>query len=548
MEERFLYYIEESIKQHWDLPALTDYKGLTHSYKDVARKIEKLRILFEETGIQKGDKIALCSRNMSNWGIAFLAVLAHGAIAVPILNEFTPENIHHIINHSEAKLLFVGEFVWSSLEKDNMPMLKGIISMEDFTIIHSDDSKLTYAREHLNLLFGKRYPERFTPAHIYYEPEAPEDIAVINYTSGTTSSSKGVMLPYRSIWSNLKYALDNIEYNPREKIVSILTLAHMYGLAFEFLFPFACGMQIYFIARTPSPKIILEIFSEVRPHLIVTVPLVIEKIIKKRVFPKIEKFRVRLFLKIPFIKTRILHTIKKRVISGFGGKFRLLAIGGAALNHEVETFLHAVNFPYTVAYGMTECGPGISYDDWRTFRVGSCGKVIDRMEMKIDSPEPQDIVGEILVKGDNLMLGYYKNEEATRQAIDNKGWLHTGDLGIMDRDGYLYIKGRSKNMILGPSGQNIFPEEIEDRLNATAYISESLIVERDGKLIALIYPDFEQININKLAPEILYKEMNEIRKHVNQQLPTYSQIAQVIIRKNEFEKTPKKSIKRYLYH
>lgn len=547
MEESFLYYIEHSIKTHWNHQALTDYKGSTHTYKDVARKIAKLHLLFENGGIRKGDKIALCSRNMSNWGIAFLATLSYGAVAIPILHEFKPDNIHHIINHSGARLLFVGETVWEDLDKNTMPTLDAILKMEDYKIIHSNNPLLTEARIHLNELFGKKYPERFSVEDVHYEPDRLENLAMINYTSGTTSASKGVMLSYRSMWSNLKYAIDQMGYTPGERLVSILTMAHMYGLAFELLYPFASGTHVYFISRTPSPKIIGEVFSEVRPNLIVAVPLIIEKIIKHRVLPRLEKLHIKLFLKIPLINDRIRESIKQKIVNAFGGRFKLIAIGGAALNHEVENFLHSVKFPYTVGYGMTECGPAISYDDWHTFKPGSCGKAVDRMEIRINSPDPENIVGEITVRGDNMMDGYYQNPQATRAAIDNEGWLHTGDLGIIDKNGYLFIKGRSKNMILGSSGQNIYPEEIEDRLNALPYVAESLVIEHDGKLVALVYPDYEQVKKDKLTDENLRKVMEENRKQLNHVMPAYSQVARLKIRDTEFEKTPKRSIKRYLY-
>lgn len=547
MEESFLYYIEHSIKTHWNHQALTDYKGTTHTYKDVARKIAKLHLLFENGGIRKGDKIALCSRNMSNWGIAFLATLSYGAVAIPILHEFKPDNIHHIINHSGARLLFVGETVWEDLDKSTMPAVDAILKMEDYKIIHSNNPLLTEARTHLNELFGKKYPERFSVEDVHYEPDRLENLAMINYTSGTTSASKGVMLSYRSMWSNLKYAIDQMGYTPGERLVSILTMAHMYGLAFELLYPFASGTHVYFISRTPSPKIIGEIFSEVRPNLIVAVPLIIEKIIKHRVLPRLEKLHIKLFLKIPVINDRIRESIKQKIVDAFGGRFKLIAIGGAALNHEVENFLHSVKFPYTVGYGMTECGPAISYDDWHTFKPGSCGKAVDRMEIQINSPDPENIVGEITVRGDNMMDGYYQNPQATQAAIDKEGWLHTGDLGIIDKNGYLFIKGRSKNMILGSSGQNIYPEEIEDRLNALPYVAESLVIEHDGKLVALVYPDYEQVKKDKLTDENLRKVMEENRKQLNHVMPAYSQVARLKIRDTEFEKTPKRSIKRYLY-
>lgn len=547
MEESFLYYIEHSIKTHWNHQSMTDFKGATNTYKDVARKIAKLHLLFENGGIQKGDKIALCSRNMSNWGIAFLATLSYGAVAIPILHEFKPDNIHHIINHSGAKLFFVGENIWEELDKQHITTVEAILKMEDYTIIHSTNKKLENARIRLNELFGKKYPDRFTADDVHYEPDRPEQLAMINYTSGTTSASKGVMLSYRSMWSNLKYAIDKMGYNPGDRLVSILTMAHMYGLAFELLYPFASGTHIYFISRTPSPKVISEIFTEVRPNLIVAVPLIIEKVIKHRVLPKLKKFHIKLFLKIPGLNNRIRSTIKQKIIDAFGGRFKLIAIGGAALNHEVENFLFSVKFPYTVGYGMTECGPAISYEDWHAFRPGSCGKAVDRMQIQINSSDPANIVGEIIVKGDNVMDGYYENPQATQAAIDEEGWLHTGDLGIIDKEGFLYIKGRSKNMILGPSGQNIYPEEIEDRLNALPYVVESLVTENDGKLVALVFPDYEQAKKDKVSSETLQKIMEENRKQLNHVMPAYSQIARLKIRETEFEKTPKRSIKRYLY-
>ena len=547
MEESFLYYIEHSIKTHWNHQSLSDYKGATNTYKDVARKIAKLHLLFEHGGIKKGDKIALCSRNMSNWGIAFLATLSYGAVAIPILHEFKPDNIHHIINHSGARLLFVGESVWEDIDKQHMSKLDAILKMEDYTILHSVNKKLEDTRKHLNELFGQKYPDRFTVDDVHYEPDRLEDLAMINYTSGTTSASKGVMLSYRSLWSNLKYALDKMGYTPGERLVSILTMAHMYGLAFELLYPFASGTHVYFISRTPSPKVIGEIFSEVRPNLIVAVPLIIEKIIKNRVLPQLKKLHIRLYLKIPGINSRIRESVKRKIVDAFGGRFKLIAIGGAALNREVEDFLHSVKFPYTVGYGMTECGPAISYDDWNTFHPGSCGKAVDRMQIQIHSSDPVNIVGEIVVKGDNVMDGYYQNPQATAAAIDEDGWLHTGDLGIVDKEGYLFIKGRSKNMILGPSGQNIYPEEIEDRLNALPYVAESLVIERDGKLTALVYPDYERVKKDKLTDDSLHKIMEDNRKQVNHIMPAYSQIARLQIRDTEFEKTPKRSIKRYLY-
>lgn len=547
MEESFLKYIEDSIKNNWDRPALTDFKGATSSYKDVARKIEKLHLLFEHSGIRKGDKIALCSRNTSNWGIAFLATLSYGAVVVPILNEFKPDNVHHIVNHSEAKILFAGDVVWENLDESAMTNLDGVIRMEDFSLRHANKKDLQQARTRLNELFGKKYPDRFRPEDVHYEYEQPEQLALINYTSGTTSSSKGVMLPYRSLWANLQFAIDTLGHNPGEQIVCMLPMAHMYGLAFEFIYQFVNGTHIHFLSRTPSPKIIADAFAEVKPDLIITVPLVIEKIIKKKVFPTIEKPHMKILMNIPIINDKIRETIRQKVIDAFGGRFKELIIGGAALNKEVETFLRSIRFPYTVGYGMTECGPLLSYDDWQTFRQGSCGKAVPRVELRIDSHDQQNVVGEILAKGICVMDGYYKNPEATAAAIDEDGWLHTGDMGIIDADGYLFIKGRCKNMILSANGQNIYPEEIEDHLNNMPYVSESLIIEKEGKLIALIYPDFELLNSEKIADDKVSDLMAENLKELNQLLPAYSQVSTFKLFNEEFEKTPKRSIKRFLY-
>lgn len=547
MEESFIQYIEQSIKNNWDKPSLTDFKGATSSYKDVARKIEKLHILFEHSNIHKGDKIALCSRNMSTWGIAFLATLTYGAVAVPILNEFKPDNIHHIVNHSEARLLFVGDVVWENLDESAMPDIDGVVRIEDFSLRHSNKKSLTEARERLNELFGKKFPERFTAEDVTYNYDQPDELAMINYTSGTTSSSKGVMLPYRSLWTNLKFALGVFGLTPGEQIASMLPMAHMYGLAFEFIYEFASGMHIHFLSRTPSPKIIADAFAEVKPDLIITVPLVIEKIIRKRIFPTIEKPHMKILMNIPIINDKIRDTIRQKVIQAFGGKFKELIIGGAALNKEVEIFLRSIRFPYTVGYGMTECGPLLSYDDWQTFKQGSCGKAVPRVELRIDSDDPQHVVGEILAKGDCVMTGYYKNPEATAAALDKEGWLHTGDLGLIDADGYLFIKGRCKNMILGPSGQNIYPEEIEDRLNNMMYVTESIVVEQEGKLVALVYPDFDAVNADQISDTDLPKILETNLKELNHLLPAYSQISRIKIYNEEFEKTPKRSIKRFLY-
>ena len=548
MEENFLSYIENSIKENWDRPALTDYKGVNCNYKDVARKIEKLHILFEQAGIQKGDKIALCGRNSTNWGIAFMATLTYKAVAVPILNEFTPENVQHIVNHSDARLLFVGSVVWESLQKLDLPALDGVICMEDYSLHLSRSPRLTEARERLNELFGKKFPNRFLPEDVCYEKDTLDELALINYTSGTTSSSKGVMLPYRSLWSNLTFALGVFGKLPGEHVISMLPMAHMYGLAFEFIYEFASGAHVFFLTRTPSPQIIAEAFRTIKPSLIISVPLIIEKIIKKKVFPTLKKPGVRLMLSLPLVSTKIKQTIRQKVIEAFGGNFKEVIIGGAALNKEVEDFLHSIRFPYTVGYGMTECGPILAYDGWETFKQGSCGKTAPRMRLRIDSSDPERVVGEILAKGDNVMTGYYKNEEATQAAFTPDGWLRTGDLGLIDKDGYLYIKGRSKNMILGPNGQNIYPEEIEDQLNNLPFVAESIVVERDNKLVALIYPDFEAAKAAHAdTEEALRETMENNRTEINKLLPAYSQIARVEIYREEFKKTPKRSIKRYLY-
>jgi len=467
---------------------------------------------------------------------------------VPILHEFKADNVHNIVNHSEAKLLFVGDIVWENLNENAMPNLEGIILMNDFTLLVSRSEKLNYAREHLNELFGKKFPRNFRREHVSYFKESPDELAVLNYTSGTTSYSKGVMLPYRALWSNIQFAFDVLKLNPGDKLVSMLPMAHMYGLAFEFLYEFSAGCHIYFLTRMPSPKIILQAFAEVKPQLVIAVPLIIEKIIKKNVLPKLETPTMKLLLKVPIVSDKIKATVREQIMNAFGGNFYEIVVGGAAFNQEVEQFLRSINFPYTVGYGMTECAPIICYEDWKRFKQASCGKPVPRMEVKILSPDPQNIVGEIVCKGDNVMLGYYKNPEATAEVLDKDGWLHTGDLGVMDAEGNITIKGRSKNMLLGPSGQNIYPEEIEDKLNNMPYVSESIIIQQaDGKLAALIYPDFDDAFAHGLDEKGIEKAMEENRVQLNTELPAYSQIARYKIYHEEFEKTPKKSIKRFLY-
>lgn len=548
MEKSFIAFVEESIKKHWDLDALTDYKGATLQYKDVARKIEKLHILLAESGIKPGDKVAVCGRNSSHWGVAFLAILTYGAVAVPILHEFKADNIHNIVNHSEARLLFVGDVVWESLNEAEMPLLEGIILMTDFTLLVCRSKQLEYAREHLNELFGKKFPRNFRREHVSYRRDNPEELAVINYTSGTTSFSKGVMLPYRSLWANTQFAFDVLTLKPGDRIVSMLPMAHMYGLAFEFLYEVACGCHVFFLTRMPSPKIIFQAFADVKPHIVIAVPLIIEKIIKKNVLPKLETLKMKVLLKVPIINDKIKAAVREQMIQGFGGNFYEVIIGGAAFNQEVEKLLKSIDFPYTVGYGMTECGPIICYEDWKRFKPGSCGKAAPRMEVRIDSPDPQNIVGEILTRGDNVMLGYYKNPEATAQILDADGWLHTGDLGVMDEEGNVTIKGRSKNMLLGPSGQNIYPEEIEEKLNNLPFVAECIVIQQnDNKLVALIYPDFEDAYSQGMSDSDIEAAMEENLTTLNAELPAYSQISRIKIYPEEFEKTPKKSIKRFLY-
>lgn len=541
--------IEASIKNYWDLDALTDYKGATLQYQDVARKIEKLHILFENSGVVKGDKIALCGRNMSNWAVAFLATLTYGAVAVPILHEFTAEQIHHIVNHSEAKLLFVGDVVAKQVDPDKMPALEGIINILDYSLMISRSEALTNARENLNRFFGEKYPKFFRKEFInYYKEEDPNELCIINYTSGTTGFSKGVMIPYRAMWSNLDFAsqvLDK-ELHPGDNTISILPMAHMYGMAFEFIKEFMTGCHIYYLTRIPSPAVVAQAFKDVKPIIIIAVPLVIEKIIRKKVFPKITP-SIKVLMKTPVIGAKIKERIKKQVYDAFGGRLYEIIIGGAALNQEVENFLKDIKFPVTVGYGATECAPIITYADWKTHKTGSCGRQVVHMEVKIDSKHPHREPGEILARGLNVMLGYYKNEEATRQTIDSNGWYHTGDLGIMDRKGNVFIKGRSKNMILGPSGQNIFPEEIEDALNSLPMINESIVVQRDTKLVALVHPDMDACSALNMSSDDVEDLMKKNLEQLNSTQPPYCRISHIEICNEEFEKTPKKSIKRFLY-
>ena len=542
--------IQKSIIDNWDRDALTDYKGQTLQFHDVARKIEKIHILFENSGIQKGDKIALCGRNSSQWAVAFLATLTYGAIAVPILHEFNAEQIHNIVNHSEARLLFVGDHVATIIDPMAMPTLEGIINNLDYSLMVSRTDKLTYAREHLNELYGKKYPKYFRKQHInYYIEQNPDELAVINYTSGTTGFSKGVMIPYRALWSNYDFACDVLGKTIKagDKVISMLPMAHMYGMAFEFIFEFLHGCHVYYLNRVPSPAIIAQALAEIKPVIVIAVPLIIEKIIRKKVFPKIQNNRMRLLLQMPVISKKVREMICQEVIKAFGGRLYDVIIGGAALNQEVERFLKRIEFPYTVGYGATECAPIICYSDWHTFAQGSCGRAALHQQVEIDSPDPRRIPGEILTKGPNVMLGYYKNPEATEQTIDRNGWYHTGDLGTIDVNGNVFINGRSKNMLLGPNGQNIYPEEIEDKLNSMTMVVESIVVQRDNKLVALVYPDLDEAKNLNFSADDIRGIMEQNRNGLNEMLPAYEKISEIEIRDQEFEKTPKRSIKRYLY-
>jgi long-chain acyl-CoA synthetase len=543
--------IQQSIIKNWNRDALTDYKGSTLQYHDVARKIEKLHIMFENSGVVQGDKIALCGRNSANWATAFLAVLTYGAVAVPILHEFMPDQVHNIVNHSEAKLLFVGDIVATTIDPTKMMGLEGIIYIPDYSLVVSRTDKLTYAREHLNELYGRKFPKYFRKEHVsYYIEKSPEELAMINYTSGTTGFSKGVMVPYRALWSNYDFAMEvlgNKVIKEGDNTLSILPMAHMYGMAFEFIFEFLHGCHIFYLTRVPSPAIIAQAFQDVRPAIVIAVPLVIEKIIRKKVFPKIQNNRMRLLLNMPVISKKVKEKICEQVVAAFGGNFFEVIIGGAAFNQEVEQFLHSIDFPYTVGYGATETAPIICYQDWRTFVPGSCGKAALHMEVKINSRDPENIPGEILARGLNVMLGYYKNPEATAETIDSEGWYHTGDLGTMDRYGNVFIKGRSKNMLLGANGQNIYPEEIEDKLNSMALVTESVVVQRNEKLVALIHPDYDEAKSMAFSNSDILNVMEQNRQTLNQTLPAYCKITAVELHEEEFEKTPKKSIKRFLY-
>lgn len=547
LEQSFIALIEQSIKTNWYLNALTDYKGITLQYRDVARKIEKIHILLENAGIEKGDKIAICGRNSAHWTVTYLAVITYGAVVVPILHEFKADQVHNIVNHSEARLLFVGDQIWENLNEAAMPHLEGIIELKDFGVPVSRSEKLAYARDHLNEIFGHKFPCRFRPDDISYEKEKSEDLAIINYTSGTTGYSKGVMLPYRSILSNVLYCKEKIGLKAGDSVVSMLPLGHVFGMTFDFLYGFTAGAHLWFLTRMPSPKIIAESFAEIRPRVIACVPLIVEKIFKKNILPKVDNKLGKLLLHVPIISDKIKELIKQKAMEVFGENFIEIIIGGAPFNAEVEAFLKMIDFPYTIAYGMTECGPIICHSHWTELKLASCGKVAARMEAKVLSPNPSAIAGELVCRGANLMLGYYKNEEATRQVIDTEGWLHTGDMATIDEDGNVFIKGRCKNLLLTSSGQNIYPEEIESKLNNMPYVSESLIILQQDKLVGLIYPDSDDAFAHGLSQSDLVRVMEENRLELNKQLPAFSQIARFKLYPEEFEKTAKKSIKRFLY-
>ena len=539
---------EKSFRENWDRPALSNYQGATMHYRDLARRIAKLHIMFEECGLEKGDKVAICSRNQSNWAVSFLATLTYGAVPVPLMHEFKPSNIHHLVNHSEAKVLFVDEVIWENIVESEMPELQAIIQVNYFKLLYAANDRITEARARLNEFFGKKYPMAFTPESINYYEDSADELAIINYTSGTSGFSKGVMIPYRAIASNLEFGCKVLPIiNNTSNVVSMLPCAHMYGLMFEVLYELSKGCHVHFLSRLPSPKIILQALSEVKPTVVIAVPLIIEKIYKNKVKPILDKVGIKYAMKVPGLDQMIINKIKAELVKAFGGEFYEVIIGGAAFNKEVETFFKKMNFPFTVGYGMTECAPIITYSDWKTEKLYSCGEIVPNMEMKIDSPDQQNIPGELLVRGANVFLGYYKNPEATAEALDEDGWLHTGDMGIIDADGSLFLRGRSRCMILGPSGQNIYPEEIEADLDVRPYFVESLVIEDEGGLTALVYPDFDQGAKDGMDQKEFAKYLKSTLPEINKELPNYARLKKIEIMSEAFERTPKKSIKRYLY-
>ena len=539
---------EAAFKKHWDRPAISNYQGVTLHYRDVARRIEKLHIMFEECGLKKGDKVAICSRNQANWAVAFLASMTYGAVPVPLLHEFKSSNIHHLVNHSEAKILFVDDVIWEGLTETEMPDVHAIIQVNTFKLLYAAEDSIRSAREHLNELFGRKYPNAFTPESINYYEDSAEELAIINYTSGTSGFSKGVMIPYRAIFSNMEFAkkvLPGMDHT--RNIVSMLPSAHMYGLMFELLYELSVGAHVHFLSRVPSPKIIMQAMSEVKPYLVIAVPLVIEKIYKSKVKPILEKEGVRVLMKLPVLSQMVMNKIREELVNAFGGEFYQVIIGGAAFNKEVEAFFKKIGFPVTVGYGMTECAPIITYDDWNVEKLYSCGKAAPNLEIRIDSSDPANVPGEILVRGANVFLGYFKNDDATGSVFTDDGWFKTGDMGVIDEDGCLFIKGRTKCMILGPSGQNIYPEEVETVINSQPYVVDSLVVEDNGGLTALIYPDFAQGAKDGMNQDVFIKFMEDTLPELNKELPNYAKLKKIEIMSEDFERTPKKSIKRYLY-
>lgn len=539
---------EKSFKENWDRPALSNYKGAVLHYRDVARRIAKMHIMYENCGLVKGDKIAICSRNQANWGVAFISAITYGAVPVPILHEFKSGNVHHLVNHSEAKILFVDDVVWEGLTESEMPNLQAVIQINNFAFLYSKTEKITFVREHLNELFGKKYPMNFTPECLDYYEDSADELALINYTSGTSGFSKGVMIPYRAIYSNIMFAYKVLPMlNNETDVVAMLPSAHMYGMMFELLFELTLGAHVHFLTRVPSPKIIMQALADIRPGIVIAVPLIIEKVYRNKLKPILDKGGVKFLMSVPGLDQVVMKKIRTELIEAFGGKFEEVIIGGAAFNKEVEAFFRKISFPFTVGYGMTECAPIIAYDDWKTNKLLSCGKAAPNMEIRIDSEDPQTVPGEVLVKGMNVFLGYYKNDEATASAFTEDGWFRTGDMGIMDPEGYLFLRGRSKCMILGPSGQNIYPEEIECVLNNMQYVIDSLVIEDEGALTALIYPDFHQGEVDGLSREALEKHLNDSLVRTNQELPNYARIKKIEVLPEDFERTPKRSIKRYLY-
>ena len=539
---------QEAFKKNWDRPAISNYHGETLHYKDVARRMEKLHIMFEECGLEKGHKVAICSRNQANWAVTFLAIMTYGAVPVPLLHEFKSANIHHLVNHSEAKILFVDDVIWEGLSESEMPDLQAIIQVNTFKILYAADERIVEAKNHLNELFGRKYPEAFEPQMLDYYEDSEDELAVINYTSGTSGFSKGVMIPYRAILSNLQFAKKVLpQLNDKSRVVSMLPCAHMYGLMFEVLYELSAGCHVHFLSRLPSPKIIMQALSEVKPKIVIAVPLVIEKIYKSKVKPVLEKEGIKFLMKVPGLDQIVLNKVRTELINAFGGEFIEVIIGGAAFNKEVEAFFKRMNFPFTVGYGMTECAPIITYDDWKDEKLYSCGKAAPNMEVRIDSSDPSKVPGEIQVKGANVFLGYYKNDDATRDVFTDDGWFRTGDMGILDADGSLFIKGRTKCMILGPSGQNIYPEEVETVLNSQPYVVESLVVEDKGGLTALIYPDLQQGAKDGMSQDAFIRYIEGLLPELNKELPNYAKLKKIEVMSEDFERTPKKSIKRYLY-